>query len=384
MQDNPEYPKYVESDGDYAFNQVAFGSYELMANKYDEHANGVSTLDLVVIQRHLLGIKAMDDVYNIIASDANESGSISASDILDLRKLILAVTNELPKGRSWRFIDANYEFENTSSPWSEMADAEVIDLFLDQNRDDMDFKGIKLGDVNASVNLVQGAPSIDNRHLDKFELYTEDIAYVEDQTFEVPIYGKSDKELFGMQFTLQSGELEILDVLPGSIQILSNNIALHELNQMTFSWNNTGGKEIVEGEVLFYLKLKASKEGTLSRSLDINSTLTRAEAYLSPGLITHAIELKLDGRSEIAFELLQNIPNPFTEKTVIAFMLPGEGSYELIIHDVSGKVLKIIDGEGKKGHNSILIDEKLLPPGILYYKLKTKDHTDSKKMLLIK
>jgi len=133
--DHPEYPIYVVSDGDYSFENVGVGVYELSADKTDAHMNGVSTLDMLLIQKHLLGVKVFDDAYDYIASDANLSNSISAADLFVLRELILAVKQELVHGKSWRFIDADYEFTNHHSPWAELAEAEDIELVLAGNKD---------------------------------------------------------------------------------------------------------------------------------------------------------------------------------------------------------------------------------------------------------
>ena len=55
--------------------------------------NGVSTLDLVHIQRHILGIQSLNDPYNAIAADADNNGKISASDLTVIRKAILGISS---------------------------------------------------------------------------------------------------------------------------------------------------------------------------------------------------------------------------------------------------------------------------------------------------
>jgi hypothetical protein len=45
-----------------------------------------------MIQRHILGLQALDSNYKLIAADANNDGKVTASDLTDLRKLILGVT----------------------------------------------------------------------------------------------------------------------------------------------------------------------------------------------------------------------------------------------------------------------------------------------------
>jgi hypothetical protein len=60
---------------------------------------GVSTLDLVDMQKHLL-IKPLSSPYKMIAADANNSKSITAIDLIEMRKLILGIYAELPYNTS--------------------------------------------------------------------------------------------------------------------------------------------------------------------------------------------------------------------------------------------------------------------------------------------
>ena len=53
----------------------------LTASKNDDYLNGVSTLDLLLIQRHILGIETLDDPYKFIAADVNNDQEITATDL---------------------------------------------------------------------------------------------------------------------------------------------------------------------------------------------------------------------------------------------------------------------------------------------------------------
>lgn len=48
----------------------------------------------------------------------NNSKSITAADIVELRKLILGVTNTFKnEQKSWRFINKKFEFQDNNNPW---------------------------------------------------------------------------------------------------------------------------------------------------------------------------------------------------------------------------------------------------------------------------
>jgi len=81
---------------------------------FRNYLNGVTTLDLVLIQQHVLGISALDSPFKIIAADINSDERVTAIDLVELRKLILGVYTELPQNDSWRFVDATQTFADRS------------------------------------------------------------------------------------------------------------------------------------------------------------------------------------------------------------------------------------------------------------------------------
>ena len=126
------------------------GSYQLNSSKEDDYLNGITTADIVKIQKHILGIEPFTSPYQMIAADVNDSKTISSKDIADIRKLILGVSKTLPINKAWRFIESDYKFftvDNTlEEPWKESIKIEDIqsDLYAE-------LIGIKVGDVNASA-----------------------------------------------------------------------------------------------------------------------------------------------------------------------------------------------------------------------------------------
>jgi len=105
-------------DGQFQFNMETGADYTITPIKDINPLNGVSTFDLVLISKHILGINTFDSPYKYIAADVNQSGSITAFDLVQLRQLILNITTEFSNNDSWRFVDANYTFA-TTNPASE-------------------------------------------------------------------------------------------------------------------------------------------------------------------------------------------------------------------------------------------------------------------------
>jgi len=59
---------------------------------------GVNTIDLVRIQRHILGIETFVSPCSLWAADVNSDGQINGLDLVELLKLILGIYTELPQG----------------------------------------------------------------------------------------------------------------------------------------------------------------------------------------------------------------------------------------------------------------------------------------------
>ncbi|HAD12171.1 MAG TPA: hypothetical protein DCF33_07000 [Saprospirales bacterium] len=73
-------------------------------------------------------------------------------DIIVLRKLILGIIDELPNGKSWRFLPKNYVFPNPQDPFTPPFPEKIL---VPHSADPLptyfEFIGIKIGDVNDSA-----------------------------------------------------------------------------------------------------------------------------------------------------------------------------------------------------------------------------------------
>ncbi|MGB2698218.1 MAG: T9SS type A sorting domain-containing protein, partial [Candidatus Zixiibacteriota bacterium] len=90
------------------------------------------------------------------------------------------------------------------------------------------------------------------------------------------------------------------------------------------------------------------------------------------------------------FVLYQNYPNPFNPETKIQYHLSNPSWVELTIYNLIGQKVKVLVNEfqtpGMKSAtwNGLGPAGKTLASGIYFYKLKTDNYVDSKKMLLLK
>lgn len=85
------------------------------------------------------------------------------------------------------------------------------------------------------------------------------------------------------------------------------------------------------------------------------------------------------------FILYQNYPNPFNPTTTIRFYIPRHSHVTLKVFDVLGReVATLIDGELNAGEHSVVFDAKDLSSGIYFIRLKTGEHTQTNKAIVVK
>ncbi|MEI7587756.1 T9SS type A sorting domain-containing protein, partial [Runella sp.] len=160
---------------------------------------------------------------------------------------------------------------------------------------------------------------------------------------------------------------------------------------LTFSVDGQATQSVVT------LTLKATKGGKLSDMLSISSRITKAEAYgisnIEQGISNHerlgiALRFNKGGVQTISglgFELYQNQPNPFVDKTSIGFHLPTPTTATLTIYDETGRLIHTQKGDFAKGYNSFTIEKALLnTTGMLYYKVETATDSGVKQMIQAK
>ena len=136
--------------GDYSFCTCDTGVYMITPVRDDNPLNGVTTLDLSMISKHILGINLLSSPYKLIAADVNKTGTISTLDIVALRRLILGIDEELSNNTSWRFVPKDFVFPNPQNPFAQVFPENLTINTTNANPyvSGADFVGIKVGDVN--------------------------------------------------------------------------------------------------------------------------------------------------------------------------------------------------------------------------------------------
>jgi hypothetical protein len=344
--------------------------------KDDNFLNGITTLDLVIIQKYLLGIKKITDPYKIIAADATNNGKISAADLLLIRQVLLGAKDRFVNN-SWIALSPDYVFNNPDHAPLEVELAKIKQIEVNDNIYGVDFIAVKIGDMNYSANVIE------YRNDNSVNLLLDDRSYKENDKIEIPMYAKDFENIYGGQFTLNIAGMEIQNIKSGALNLNKSNYNVLG-NNLIFSWNNAKGITVNDGKVLFTIVAKAIKNIKLSDIMDFNDEVAKTEIYKGDNLEIHNISLNYRN-NDSRFALYQNNPNPFSKKTVISFNLPSDTEYKFTVFNPSGKIIKTITGNGTKGKNIILLNKnELKATGLLFYSLESINRKAFRKMVILK
>ena len=379
----------TNEDGYYHFDLLMAQNYSITPTRNDDPLNGVTTYDLILLGQHVLEVNLLDSPYKMIAADVNESGSITALDMIELRRLILQIDDAFSSEKSWTFVDAGYTFPNSSNPFATTypTAANINNL---TSSEVIDFIGVKLGDLNASAtpNLLASG---DTRSSDgSLKIKLEDEMLSAGQTYQLAFNANDFKDVAGFQFTLDFAAeyLEVVDYETSALSNMSaNNFGFTKANEgkVTVSWNETNGVSMADDASLFEISFTALADVQLSEVLAINSSVTANEAYQADLRKDVVLDFGKAIAADKGFALLQNQPNPFNQETVIGFQLPEASEATLTIYDVSGRVVYTRTSTYDSGLHQVMMDKADLgATGVLYYQLSTPEFNETKKMIVLK
>jgi len=85
------------------------------------------------------------------------------------------------------------------------------------------------------------------------------------------------------------------------------------------------------------------------------------------------------------FALQQNYPNPFNPTTTIEFAVPQNSHVQLVLFDAMGRTVQtLVEADMPAGNYHIVLNGANLASGVYFYRLKTDQFVDTKKMVLMK
>ena len=336
--------------------------YQLTPARNTSYLEGVSTLDLILIQRHILGIEKLTSPYQIIASDTDNSGAVNGVDLITLRKLILGITEDLPNGQSsWRFPSADYVFMDELNPFPFREDRSFT---MTDSMPEFDFIGVKIGDVNESFEEGLRSGSLTQR-ASSSSPYTLEL--------EGGILSKDKEQVISLSLPQSAcSGLQMELVFAEGIEIVDAYFSSSDLNMDYHIIDNTLRLSAIsaDGQALFMEDELLSIEVRSKQSIKVSEAIWLSEAYPAEWYDENlrSQPLALERTASQKLEIKQSVPNPFNDQTQIAFIAPESGEVTLQVSDINGRVV-FSDSYYSKAGNQVyyLQSEKVYHQAGVYF-----------------
>ncbi len=331
------------------------------AERPDAALNGVTTFDLVLISKHILGIEALTSAYQMEAADVNNSGSVSTFDIVEIRKLILGINDTFQYVPSWRFVQplGNPAQLGAYTALVDTYQLNLLNLQVDKSFQGYNFVGIKYGDINYTAALT-GEPD-DRTGGAPLQLELKDRWLNAGETAAIAITIPDSYTLEGWQMALAAdpASLELLSVEgieEGDYTLFGN-----ELRAIFY---DGVGRRYAAGESLLVLKVKALQSVQLSQALGLQQAHVRPEAYLqghAQQLSAHPLELRFDAQDASLVKSFSLSPNPFSTQVDFNILLDSPAFALLEIFSLDGRRVYAENFDLETGQQSIRVIAGDLP-----------------------
>lgn len=329
---------------------------------------GVSTFDLVLINKHILGQQPLENFYQVLAADVNQSKTITTFDIIEIRKLILGVYDTFPAVPFWRFIRPLADPSNLTG-YSAVRDTyqfAITNLLDDITLAGYNFVGVKMGDANSNASFNGNAE--DREQAPPLLVTTPDQYLQAGDEQWVPLQPAEPIRLEGWQLAFQF-DPEMLDILdisgisPEFTSILPDGrLYISVVNDMALS--------LGPDEPMASILVKAKKPLQLSKELHLQPTRLAPEVYPADTYLKRPAVFRIGEQVEdVLFFPPQ--PNPFAGETTISFLSKQENTVELEIFDLSGRRVYQSVSNREAGYQAMTIAAAALPAaGVWAYRIR--------------
>ncbi|MEQ1746242.1 MAG: T9SS type A sorting domain-containing protein [Saprospiraceae bacterium] len=405
-------------------------------NYINDPYNGVSTFDIVRINRHLLGLEPFTNPYQMIAADVNNSASITSFDMIRIRQLILGLITEFHPGVNWRYVPKFYTedqafwnqfsvnpFTTTvSDPFTGVTRTyknQQLGLTVPNSVTWMDFvhlhtdsglagtetawsfTGIKLGDVNCNA-ITEGSPLVGDDH--EFFVDAGSLANVNfSGTRRIQVVASAPEEAVAWQFGVRyvSDSLSVFNLAAGTDTELfdEENISiapggsLNAPGHFRAIWYAENDAPVdINNKVLFEFDASTSQGMVdITEAFWLDKTVLPFFFYNEDGEIIPGVTLTLHiaevpqglrkpvlpGTASPSQSLrIKTYPVPFTSEVNFAFDMQTGGTVHLDIFDATGTLVSNTHTTFPAGPNELNVsDLASRPSGFYWYVLQVGDVT---------
>lgn len=341
------------------------------------YLNGVSVVDLCKIAQHITGINPLPSPYALLAADANQSGSITTFDIVELRKLIYGIYSSLPTNTAWKFIADYCNFPNPGNPFqgacqSGISSTELAALDGGIAR----VLGIKIGDVDGDARL-NGEPYVPPIVSDSLTMLLTQGQVSTGVPVAIPIKFDKNFTLGSLQakFFLDPALMRYDSISGGLINVVSPNVAHYDTltGQLKFATGGYFDLLVTAGVPLFYIHFTPLQVADVSDVLklaqgdpnyrnfaigdDCALYYTIGASY-SGSLLSHSPHWQ-------GLRVHPPSPNPFDEHTFLEIELESNETALLEVLDLTGRIVYSAEKNLSAGNYRWEIPAYAVAPGSL-------------------
>ncbi len=358
-----------------------------------DYQNGVTTFDMVLVQKHILRRSPLTSPYKLLAADVDLSGSITTLDLIKMRRVILSVATDFGGAPAWRFIPADHVFSDPADPFADDVTSELEFDLLSKDTE-RNFIAIKLGDLNGSALTVPSAQQAETRSLaGGLTLLTDDQSFSQGDEVAVTLSPEQANVWTGWQFGLTYNPQVLEFVRAESDQLEdwgeANVGVVADEGRLLFSWHDpsTRGVSVSSDEPMVTMHFKARQSGNLSAYMNFQAANLQPESY-QPEDNPKPMQVLFSGEQAVTagtFRVEQNQPNPFVEVTTIRYTVPEAGQVTLTVSDAQGRVLLRKQQNVTPGEHQFQLDAEtvLEPTGIYQYQLQIGEYSVTRQMIRV-
>lgn len=347
---------------------------QLRGNSSYQFEQGITTADIIKIQRHILGIQTFDNPHQYIAADVDMNGSITTRDVVHIRNLILGNTSSYPSGKSYVFINSDYKFKQPLNPYGELEECQKIMLHSPAGIVDAEFTAIKLGDLNLSFNYSGFSHIYNNKVHLNYQIKGNSLK----------IFPPSNDLISGFQMEIIFDNIclnEVQEII-SSLKNWSNlNYTIHD-KKVRISYSQSEQNKLNTNTAFLELVFK-NKLSSCQLNPELNSTFN--QEWIANDQI-FSIE-NLRPNENILSEYINQIkisPNPFEEITKLELYVDLECDIRIEVYSLDQKIIYNRRIKLQPGWNELELSSSQLGRAGVYFLHAYNDSYSSVQKLIIK
>jgi len=352
----------TNATGDYTFTGIQAGNYtlEVLTTK---PWGGVAATDVLLYRKHIASIELLSGIY-LASGDVNASGSLSAADVLIIKKRIAALINSFPAG--------DWVFNNT--PFT-----------VGSGNATQNFKGLVYGDANGSY-----IPTSDKSQPVKQGMIRLETVAVKGEV-AVPVVVTDMNNLGSFQFTVQydPSKLTLGEITDWYQGINDVTVGTPAPGFITFVWAADVNGVTVRDGVLCKLHFTATSDEGSALNFVSAPTLVEFSDYdgvlFEPQAINGAVK-SATGINDLENASLTIYPNPVSDQATITYSVPAANDITIALFNMLGQEIRpIMNMQAQSaGTHTVAFTVDGLNAGIYYCKLSVNNKTIVKKLIINK